>query len=95
MERRLFLYQIYARTFGAGDGPLVLQDLSRQFWGDRTTAVAGDPYTSAFYEGQRSVVLHIRKRMKLSEEEMRALESGESNSNGLDPFAFGEEEEHA
>lgn len=57
--------------------------------------MAGDPYTSAFYEGQRSVVLHIRQRMKLSEEEMRALESGESHSNGLDPFAFGEAEEHA
>jgi len=49
----------YRRTFESDDGETVLADLKTRFAFEQTTFVSGDPYQSAFLEGQRSAVLLI------------------------------------
>ena len=46
------------RILASPDGQTLMASLEREF-ADRTSHVAGDPYTSAFNEGQRSVVLFL------------------------------------
>ena len=48
----------YRRTFNTEDGEQVLDDLKTRF-GFETTTFSGDPYQSAFNEGQRNTVLLI------------------------------------
>jgi len=92
VERHLFLHRIYARTFRGGDGPLVLQDLIRKFGGLRSSVVFGQPDATAYHEGQRSVILYIRKKVRLSQDEMDALEAGEGFGQNRDPLAIGDDE---
>jgi len=49
----------YDATFGKGRGVNVLNDLSTQYE-RRSSFVPGDPYATAFREGQRDVVLAIK-----------------------------------
>jgi hypothetical protein len=55
----------YRRTFNSDDGQEVLSDLKKRF-AFETTTFSGDPYQSAFNEGQRAAVLLIVRM--LSEE---------------------------
>lgn len=55
----------YRRTFNNDDGQQVLSDLKKRF-AFETTTFSGDPYQSAFNEGQRAAVLLIVRM--LSEE---------------------------
>jgi len=55
----------YRRTFNSEDGEQVLSDLKKRF-AFETTTFSGDPYQSAFNEGQRAAVLLIVRM--LSEE---------------------------
>ena len=48
----------YRRTFNTDDGEQVLADLKRRF-GFETTTFSGDPYQTAFNEGQRAALLLI------------------------------------
>ena len=48
----------YRRTFGTDDGAQVLGDLKKRF-SFETTTFSGDPYQSAFNEGQRAALLLI------------------------------------
>ena len=48
----------YRRTFNTDDGAQVLSDLKKRF-SFETTTFSGDPYESAFNEGQRATVLLI------------------------------------
>ena len=48
----------YCRTFNTDDGAQVLSDLKKRFSFESTT-FCGDPYQSAFNEGQRAAVLLI------------------------------------
>tara|TARA_R110000765_G_scaffold389263_3_gene481683 strand:- start:2240 stop:2458 length:219 start_codon:yes stop_codon:yes gene_type:complete len=48
----------YRRTFNTDDGEQVLDDLKRRF-GFETTTFSGDPYQTAFNEGQRAALLLI------------------------------------
>ncbi len=48
----------YRRTFNTDDGEKVLQDLKSRF-GYETTTFSGNPYETAFNEGQRAAVLLI------------------------------------
>jgi hypothetical protein len=48
----------YRRTFNTDDGAQVLSDLKKRF-SFETTTFSGDPYQSAFNEGQRAAVLLI------------------------------------
>lgn len=59
----------YRRTFNTDDGRKVMDDLQKRFSFGATTFVSGDPYTSAFNEGQRAAVLLIARM--LSEEKER------------------------
>ena len=59
----------YRRTFNTDDGRKVMEDLQKRFCFGITTFVSGDPYTSAFNEGQRAAVLLITRM--LSEEKER------------------------
>ena len=55
----------YRRTFNTEDGGKVLSDLKTRF-GFEATTFSGDPYETAFNEGQRAAVLLIVRM--LSEE---------------------------
>lgn len=67
----------YLRLFNDVDGDLVLAELER-FCGAHVTSFApGDPHRTAYNEGKRSVVLHIRSMM----EPVRAG-SGQEDDNG-------------
>ena len=55
----------YRRTFNTDDGAQVLSDLKTRF-GFEATTFSGDPYETAFNEGQRAAVLLIARM--LSEE---------------------------
>ena len=53
------LAKSYAAAFNGGAGREVLDDLIKRF-DDRLSYVKGDPYETAFREGQRSVLITIR-----------------------------------
>jgi len=59
----------YRRTFNSEDGEQVLSDLKKRF-AFETTTFSGDPYQSAFNEGQRAAVLLI-VRMLSEEKEIK------------------------
>jgi len=59
----------YRRTFNTEDGGKVLSDLKTRF-GFKATTFSGDPYETAFNEGQRAAVLLI-VRMLSEEKEKR------------------------
>tara|TARA_S200002703_G_scaffold94694_1_gene81753 strand:+ start:786 stop:1001 length:216 start_codon:yes stop_codon:yes gene_type:complete len=48
----------YRRTFNTDDGEQVIRDLKKRF-SFETTTFSGDPYQSAFNEGQRAALLLI------------------------------------
>jgi len=57
--------KLYAETFSTGPGQVVLKDLRRQYC-DTSSYTPGDPYETAFREGQRSVVLGILSELRQS-----------------------------
>ncbi len=59
----------YRRTFNTDDGEQVLSDLKKRF-AFETTTFSGDPYQSAFNEGQRAAILLI-VRMLSEEKEIQ------------------------
>ena len=54
----------YRRMFLTDDGQIILDHLKQCFGFYQTTYAKGDPYDSAFFEGQRSVVLNILRMME-------------------------------
>ncbi len=52
----------YVRTFNTEDGEQVMRDLKKRF-SCETTTFSGDPYQSAFNEGQRATVLLIARML--------------------------------
>ena len=57
----------YRRTFNTDDGERVLSDLKTRF-GFGATTFSGDPYQSAFNEGQRAAVLLIVRMLSEGKE---------------------------
>jgi hypothetical protein len=53
----------YARLFGGETGMVVLENMVSKYQ-RRSSFVRGDPYETAFKEGARSVILHIRAMVK-------------------------------
>lgn len=53
--------------FQSPDGQAAFKVLEAEF-SDRTSHVPGDPYTSAFNEGKRSVILFIKDLMETNYE---------------------------
>ena len=58
------LQRIYREVFSSDEGKSVLDDLKARFGFQQTTHVPGDPYESAFFEGQRNAVLLILRMME-------------------------------
>lgn len=78
LERRFLLGGLYRRVFESEEGKVVLEDLLQRFgFADRSTCVfqgvAEPAIASAYFEGQRSVWIHIQRRLHMSETEMREL----------------------
>ena len=67
MKKREDLKLSYRRTFGTEDGEIVLRDLKKRF-GYEATTFSGDPYESAFNEGQRAAVLLIDRMLSEGKE---------------------------
>ena len=63
--RKYTLEQIqrYRSTFGTDDGKWVLEDLRNEFC-ERTSFDPTNQYATAFWEGQRHVLLAIQVRLK-------------------------------
>ncbi len=59
----------YRQTFGTQAGRRVLADLRKSFE-NRSSHVAGDPYETAFREGERNVMLKLKSMLKMTEEEL-------------------------
>jgi len=57
----------YRRTFTTEDGEIVLRDLKKRF-GYEATTFSGDPYETAFNEGQRAAVLLIDRMLSEGKE---------------------------
>jgi hypothetical protein len=57
----------YRRTFNTDDGETVLRDLKSRF-GFEATTFSGDPYETAFNEGQRAAVLLIVRMLSEGKE---------------------------
>lgn len=64
MEKLESLLGAYRLVFNTDEGKVVLEDLERRFHLSASTFERGDPHFSAFLEGQRSVVLTIKKMME-------------------------------
>jgi len=64
-EQKQQLVRDYHFVFGSPDGQRVLADLAVQGYEDILTYVPGDANGSAFNEGKRYMVLHIRRILKL------------------------------
>ena len=58
------LQRVYREVFSSDEGQKVLDDLKSRFGFQQTTHVPGDPYESAFFEGQRNAVLLILRMME-------------------------------
>jgi len=50
----------YKIIFGGDEGQRILNDLKLRFYEFSTTHQKGDPYETAFLEGQRSVLIFIK-----------------------------------
>ncbi len=57
----------YKTTFNTDTGKIVLEDLKKRSHFYNTTHVKGDAYESAFYEGQRSLVVFIESLLNQKE----------------------------
>ena len=61
------LVQNYKTAFNTDAGKIVLDDLKKRSHFFNTTHVKGDSHESAFYEGQRSLVVFIEKLINQKE----------------------------
>jgi hypothetical protein len=57
------LASAYARVFDGASGRIILENLVSKYQ-RRSSFVRGDPYETAFKEGARSVLLHIRTMVR-------------------------------
>lgn len=58
------LQEDYKIVFGSEEGKRVLDDLKKRCHFYSTTHVQGDSHESAFYEGQRSIVVFMENLIK-------------------------------
>lgn len=58
------LQEDYKIVFGSEQGQRVIEDLSKRCHEFNTTHVKGDSHESAFFEGQRSILVWIKSILK-------------------------------
>ena len=61
------LVKDYKITFGSDEGKRILDDLKKRSHFYNTTHVKGDSHESAFYEGQRSIVVFMENLINQKE----------------------------
>ena len=65
MDKKLEqLIKDYKIVFGSDEGQRVLDDLRKRCHFHSTTHVKGDSHESAYYEGQRSIVVFMENLIK-------------------------------
>ena len=65
MEQKLKdLIKDYQFVFNSNEGKNILEDLKKRCHFYNTTHVKGDSHESAFYEGQRSIVVFMESLIK-------------------------------
>ena len=57
----------FRRTFAGDDGEKVLEYLEKTCFENKSAFVPGDPQSSAFNEGRRTVLLDIKRLIKMEE----------------------------
>jgi len=63
------LLDAYTQLFATDNGKMVLKDLEKTC-GLYISAFDVNPYTTAFNEGQRNVILHIRRMLTMKPEQL-------------------------
>ena len=58
------LREDYKIIFGSDEGKRVLEDISKRCHEFNSTHVKGDSHESAFFEGQRSIMVFIKSILK-------------------------------
>ena len=61
------LIKQYKTIFGSDDGKMVMEDLEKRCFYNVTTFAKGDTNETAFYEGQRTVLLFIKSMINHKE----------------------------
>jgi hypothetical protein len=86
LKRTLALVQHYKDTFQSSSGKIVLFDLLKSAGVLGTSLVPGDPYSTHYNEGSRSVGLYIMKQIGTSEQDLLDLiERGKKHERDLFP----------
>ena len=62
------LIKQYKTVFGSNDGKMVMNDLEKRCFYNVTTFAKGDTNETAYYEGQRTVLLFIKSMINHKEE---------------------------
>ena len=62
------LIRNYKSVFGSEDGKAVMDDLEKRCFYNVTTFAKGDTNETAFYEGQRTVLLFIKSMINHTQE---------------------------
>jgi hypothetical protein len=70
-KRSIANVQMYKDVFSSGAGQKVLWDLMKNNSMVTDSHVVGDPYSTAYNEGRRAVVLHILEKININ---VQALE---------------------
>lgn len=74
----------YRRAFTGDAGRLVLADLGACCGEDVTSFVPGDPHQTAFREGKRAALLHIRSMLDLKAGELLPFVPGNQETQDHD-----------
>lgn len=72
-DRLRFRRADFRQTFGTPAGKRVLAELLRRGWVTRPGFDPGNPYVTAYREGQREMALHIAGMIGLSDEDIMRL----------------------
>ena len=70
-QEKLATIAAFKSLFAQKQAELVLKNLSKECYEDEMTFVKGDPSGSAFNNGKRYVILHIRRMINKEVEEQR------------------------
>ena len=62
------LFKNYKATFGSDDGKSVMEDLEKRCFYNTSTFSRNEPNETAFFEGQRTVLLFIKSMINHKEE---------------------------
>lgn len=77
LERLGNVAAAYRRVFELPDGQVILADMVRRGFVNKTTFVSNDPFQTAWNEGMRSMVLGVLKTAKIDTQKLVEIMSRE------------------